>query len=163
MGMICTLFSVPDDSARQLVADPTRIHELLGSLREEGGGVSLEKSWHGSSFRSHRQRLGRRPAAPISSPAAVIPSVLRMSGVARLVFFFPFRLSCSIRPSVASRIEDFARGFDLAEMDREGVYPQIWDEPLEDLLDEYRTYLAAAKELVRQASHDGHALLIVVN
>jgi hypothetical protein len=59
--------------------------------------------------------------------------------------------------------EDFARGFDLAEMEREGVYPQIWDEPLEDLLQEYGEYLAAAKELVRQASRDGHGLLIVVN
>jgi hypothetical protein len=162
LGMICTLYSVPDDSAGQLIADPSRIHELLESLREEGGGVSLEKSWHGLHFALTGSVWGGDP--PLNFLAGGGDPVGTEDvgcGPARLLLPDQVERLDSALCGVSD--EDFARGFDLAEMEREGVYPQIWDEPLEDLLQEYGEYLAAAKELVRQASRDGHGLLIVVN
>ena len=50
MSMICELFSVPPADARQVMADPAGIRDLLRSLRDAGGSLSLEKSWHGLHF-----------------------------------------------------------------------------------------------------------------
>jgi Domain of unknown function (DUF1877) len=50
MGMICELFIVPAASAREVLDQPAKIHELYNSLMGSGAGLSLEKSWHGLHF-----------------------------------------------------------------------------------------------------------------
>jgi Domain of unknown function (DUF1877) len=50
MSMICELFIVPAASAREVLDEPAKIHELLESLIGSGAGLSLEKSWHGLHF-----------------------------------------------------------------------------------------------------------------
>ncbi len=160
--MICTLYSVPEQWARRLTGDPSRIHELLRSPGEQGDGVSLEKSWHGLHFALTGSAWGGDP--PLNFLAGGGDPVGDEDlgyGPARLLLPDQVELLSSALGGITD--EEFARRFDLSALEREGVYPQIWDEPLDDLLEEYGGYLAAAKELVGQAAHDGHAILIVIS
>ena len=160
--MICTLYSLPEKWARQLIADPSKIHELVDSLRQEGAGVSLEKSWHGLHFvLTGSVWDGDPPLNFLAGGGETVGDEDVGCGPARLLPPDQVELLNSALAGVTE--EEFAHRFDLDAMAREGVYPQIWDEPLEDLLEEYGGYLAAAKELVSQAAHDGHAILIVIN
>jgi len=159
--MICELFSVPADSARQVLDDPSGVHDLLQSLEEAGAIISLEKSWQGLHFALTGSAWGGEP--PLNFLAAGGKPVGDEDvgyGPARILD--PDQVDVLNSALVDVTEAEFARRFDLAELAREEVYPQIWDEPLEDLLEEYRGYLAQAKALIGQASREGHALLIVI-
>jgi hypothetical protein len=159
--MICELFSVPAQSARQVLADPSLIHELLRSLDEARAGVSLEKSWHGLHFALTESTWeGEPPLNFLVSGGEPVGDEDVGYGPARVLH--PEQVA--LLNSTLSRItdEEFANRFDLARLAKEDIYPQIWDEPLDDLLDEYRTYLAEAKALISEATRDGHAILVTI-
>jgi hypothetical protein len=159
--MICKLYSVSPDSADQLIAEPSRIRELIVSLDETGAGVSLEKSWHGLHFALTGTVFGGDP--PLNFLAVggeTIGAVDVGYGPARILL--PDQVALLDRALTSITDEEFARRFDLAALASEGVYPDIWDEPLEDLLDEYQGYLAFAKALIAEAHRSGQAILIVI-
>lgn len=52
--------------------------------------------------------------------------------------------------------------FDAAEMEAEQIYPLIWDEPEENLREEYLMYFHNLKHLVHEASANGLALQVCV-
>ena len=47
MSMIFEMFSIPNETAQEVLATPTNIHELLNSLDDSSEALSLAKSWHG--------------------------------------------------------------------------------------------------------------------
>lgn len=63
MSMICELFIIPPQTARQLVGDPGSIHDVLQALEGSDSVLSLEKSWHGLHFALYRDCLGGEPAS----------------------------------------------------------------------------------------------------
>lgn len=161
MSMICELFAVTDKAAGSVLEVPTRVHDLLAGLDEGGTGVSLEKSWHGLHFTLTGDAWGGEPplnflvlgGEPVGAedvgygPARVLRSAEVIS------------LNSSLHEITD---EEFARRFDLKQLAAEDVYPQIWDEPREDLLEEYLGYLNEAKEIIGKAAREGQALLVVI-
>lgn len=159
--MICELFSVPPATAREVLADPSGIHDLLETLDDEGSGVSLEKSWHGLHFTLTGSAEGGDPplnflligGTPVGDedvgygPARILDpdEVVALNGAL-----------------AAISDEEFARRFDLGELAEADVYPSVWDEPLEDLLEEFGAYFDEAKAIVERAAAEGEALLIVI-
>lgn len=57
---------------------------------------------------------------------------------------------------------DFDRNFDPAGLSGAEIYPPIWDEPLEDLKQEYAGYLQEMKTHVKRAAETGQALLVAI-
>jgi len=60
MSMICELFIVPAQAAREVIADPSGIHDLIESLEGSDAALSLEKSWHLRVTDRHRSTMPRR-------------------------------------------------------------------------------------------------------
>lgn len=160
--MICELFSLTPESARQVLANPSGIRELLRSLDQTGAGVSLEKSWHGLHFALTGTAWGGDP--PLSFLVAGGTPVGDQDvgyGPARVLLPDQVALLNSAMASITD--EEFARRFDLAELAKAAIYPEIWDEPLDDLLEEYGGYLSFAKALIDEATRNGQAILIVLH
>lgn len=162
MGMICDLFAVPDETARDLLANPERIHRLLDTLEQDDASVCLEKSWHGLHF-----VLTNGSAWADESPldflaAGGVPVGEEDVGYGPARVLLPndvVRLNAALS---ALTDAEFARRFDLKGLEDADIYPQIWDEPLEDLLEEYGDYFRATKALVQRAAQEGLALLVTI-
>jgi Domain of unknown function (DUF1877) len=52
--------------------------------------------------------------------------------------------------------------FDPVKMSEENIYPGIWDEPKEDLRDEYGEYFNELKSFVRDASSNDNSIVVVL-
>jgi hypothetical protein len=52
--------------------------------------------------------------------------------------------------------------FDAEEMENQQIYPGIWDEPEEDLKEEYLTYFHELKQVVAAAVQSGQGLLVAI-
>jgi hypothetical protein len=52
--------------------------------------------------------------------------------------------------------------FDAETMEREGIYPDIWDEPEKDLKEEYLVYFNRLKTVVAAASQQGEGLVVTI-
>ena|SRR5687768_8538755 len=161
MSMICDLFAVPADTLRRLMDDPSGVHEVLESLEGTEANACLEKSWHGLHFAFTRTSWGGAP--PLDFLAAGGAPVGTED-----VGYGPAR---ALEPAAVVELNaalgrfteaEFDRNFDLVELDREEIYPQIWDEPLEDLREEYLNYLNHLTALVRRAAGRGEALLVTI-
>src|SRR5262249_30682076 len=134
MSMICELLAVPESSAQDLIDAPQRIHELLQAEGRSDQVLGLEKSWHGLHFALTGSAWeGEEPlnfllcGTPVGEDLGYGPArVLLADEVARV-------------DAALNGVSDaqFAQQFDVAAMQSEDVYPSIWDEPLEDLLEEY--------------------------
>jgi hypothetical protein len=160
MGMICEVFAVSAEQIREFAADPDGVHEVLDSLAESDQCVSLEKSWHGLHYVFTQTAWEGEP--PLNFLAAGGEPIGEDGG------FGPCRWlrNDEVRALDAAldgfTQADFDRRFDLRELEANEIYPQIWDEPLEELKEEYGEYLSALKELVKRAARGGEALVIAV-
>jgi hypothetical protein len=162
MSMICQLYALPDRSAREVLADPSRIRELINSLDQAGAAVSLEKSWHGLHFALTGSSWGGEPPLNfLATGGEPVGDVDVGYGPARILMPDEVALLSADLERITD--EEFARRFDLAALTKEAIYPEIWDEPLEDLLEEYLGYLGFAKALIAEASRNGQAMLIVLS
>jgi len=161
MSMICELFIVPSQIARQLVAHPESIHDVLESLEGSDSVISLEKSWHGLHYVLTGTASDGKPPLNILVDGGVPVGdedvgygparVLDHTGVAAL------------NAALAAFSEaDFDRRFDPDGLSAADIYPQIWDEPLEDLKEEFFGYLQEMKAHVKRASEAGQALLVTI-
>ena len=58
--------------------------------------------------------------------------------------------------------EQLWQRFDPEQMSSECVYPEIWDEPEDDLKEEYLMYFKELKRLIGDAARGGKAVLISI-
>ena len=160
MGMICEVFIIPAHVAKQISDAPAQIHELLESV-EDSDALSLEKSWHGLHY------VFTGTASEGEAPLNFLVSGGETLGDEDVGYGRP-----NIDPAGVVKIRDALASFspehfDLEFFDRDGLsaagdYPQIWDEPLDELKQEYDGYLQALKSHVNRASLSGQALLIAI-
>jgi hypothetical protein len=161
MSMIYRVFAIPDDIARETLADPERIHDLLVSLDESANGLSLEKGWHGLHFlMTGDPWAGDPPLNFLTLGGEEVGDIDVGYGPARI-----FRA-----PSVAvihEALENFPDSnidarLDQAVFNAAQIYPPIWNEPRADLVAEYTHFLQVLKENVSKAADSHQALLLVV-
>ncbi len=146
---------------REVLTDPSRIRQLIHSLDQSGDSVSLEKSWHGLHFVLTGTTWGGDPPLNfIATGGEPVGSEDVGYGPARILL--PEQVA-ELDSALANFSDhEFARRFDLEALSNEAIYPEIWDEPREDLLDEYQDYLAAAKALIAEANRHGQAIIIMI-
>jgi hypothetical protein len=158
--MYCQLTAISEGKARELVANPAGMRELVMTLGDSPDAVSLEKSWHGLHYVLTGTAWEGEP--PLNFLAAGGEPVGENFG------YGPVRLlrNDEVRALDAAldgfSEADFDRRFDLRELEANEIYPQIWDEPLEDLKEEYGNYLAEMKRLVKRAAGAGECVLVVL-
>jgi hypothetical protein len=156
------LCAVPGTSADETLSPGSRTASSVTSLFATGPIISLEKSWHGLHFVLTGSSAGGDPPLNFllqggkpwnhaddseESPARLLDS----SQVA------------AIHTALTNLSdEDFARRFDLEALGREHVYPDIWDEPLDDLLQEYLHYFHVMKEYIARAASQQKALIVLL-
>jgi len=160
MGMICELFVVPAQAARNVLADPAGIHELLQSLDQSDSALSLEKSWHGLHFALTGTEWGGKP--PLNFLLGGVPVGNEDVGYGPARVSGPEDVLELDRVLAAISEEEFRRRFDFDGLAAADIYPQIWDEPVEELKDEYAGYFQAMKDHVRRAAAQGQALIITL-
>src|SRR6266481_2353944 len=137
MGMLCEISTLQPDG-----------DVFRDALRGEIGprSISLEKAWHGLHF------LLTGSAVEGSWPLGFLlydgekmdadETTRRISpGAVR-------ELSAALGEISDSQLWD---RFDADKLAAEGVYPNIWDEPEQDLKQEYLTYFRQLKQFVEQA------------
>jgi len=149
MGMYCEIRAIAPDAeigVRGAPSDNKRSHS-----------VSLEKAWHGLHY------LLTGSAMEGSWPLGF----LLFGGEAVGEDDAARRLSPdSVRElnSALGAISDdkiWSR-FDADKMTTDGVYPNIWDEPEQELREEYLMYFHHLKQLIQLAAQKGDALLISI-
>jgi hypothetical protein len=158
MGMILLLQRVSETEVNQLEQSPELVENLIS---EQAGGkttLSLEKSWHGLHFVLTGSAFSEEgPLAFLLVGGTPTGDDLGY-GPARL--FKPGEVAQIANALGGLSAEEFDRRFDLEKMTTEDLYPQIWDEPREDLLEEYGSYFEQLKQFVHVGAREQQGLLI---
>jgi hypothetical protein len=120
--------------------------------------VQLEKSWHGLHY------LLTGSPDPGEGPLAFLLSGGEAIGddESGLRLFTPEQVRDLDTALSAVSAEQLWQRFDPDRMTDEGVYPVIWDEPEEELREEYLEYFHAMKDLIHRANRAGNALLLSI-
>jgi Domain of unknown function (DUF1877) len=159
MGMYCDVYAATSEELEELLAAPETIRDFLGA--ETTPSTGLQKAWHGLHFLLTGSSWNSEGVLGfLASGGEALGKVDLGYGPAR--FFRPDAVEQL--DDALSRISDdelWSR-FDPATMEAEGVYPVIWDEPEEDLQQEYLTYFRNLRAFVHQACRDGNALIVKI-
>jgi Domain of unknown function (DUF1877) len=161
MSMIFEMFSIPNDTAQEVLATPTNIHELLNSLDDSSEALSLEKSWHGLHYILTGDPVqGDPPLNFLLVGGTEVGDEDIGYGPARI--FDPTSVA-NIDNALSKFSEtDLDARFDPAAMSVAEIYPNIWQEPRDSLRGEYAGYLETLKAYVHRTAELGQALLITL-
>ena len=161
MGMYCELYSVSPAEIEQLQAAPESFNDLMLAKQESTAPVNLEKAWHGLHFLLTGSAFeGEEPLCFLLKGGEPVgehdldygpPRLFRPDAVARL--------NGALTPISGDAL--WSR-FDRARLEEVEIYPSIWDEPEEDLREEYLYYFEQLKAFVRQASDEQKALIVLI-
>ena len=153
MGMTCQLRAVAPEEVRRQQATPVDVDTSSES------SVSLEKAWHGLHF------LLTGSTGPSEWPLGFLlhggQTVTADKPGDRL--FSPEQTK-----DLGSALDEVSDArlwerFDPTQMTDEFVYPMIWDEPEDDLRNEYLGYFRSMKGLIHRASATGSALVVSIS
>jgi uncharacterized protein DUF1877 len=161
MSMIYRIFAIPDEAAAEILADPGRVHELVYSWDKSPHILSLEKSWHGLHFlMTGEVWAGDPPLNFLTLGGEEVGDIDVGYGPARIfrapaVVAIHEALNNFPDSNVDARLIQSA--FEAAQ-----IYPEIWKEPRDDLVNEYTRFLQALKSHIKKAADSQQALLLVV-
>jgi hypothetical protein len=154
MGMYCDILAVTPQQAGQLADDPSSIETI-----EPARSVNLEKAWHGLHYLLTGDPWGGDPPLDfIATGGEPIGDADLGYGPARLLAAKDVRVLAESLAHISDQ-ELWSR-FDADDMNVQEIYPMIWDEPEDDLRDEYLMYFRELKAFVAQAANDGLALVL---
>ena len=160
MSMICDLYAVPSESVAVLRSDPAELRRVTGVLNGTERNLPLEKSWHGLHFALTGECWEGEPSLNFLLAEGTPVGEDFGYGPARL---FDAAAVAEIHRALERFTDaDFQRGFDLERMAAEEVYPAIWDEPRDELLEEYGSYLNVLRQGIRTAAEAGDAILVTL-
>lgn len=162
MGMICEVSAVPSAASSDeniIPFDRAAFGRRRGA--DSHNSVSLEKAWHGLHFLLTGSAWeGSGPLAFIGSGGEEIAGSDHGYGPARL---FSAEETAEIN-SALSKIDndELWSRFNPEEMNEQEIYPNIWDEPEEDLKEEYLMYFNELKILIAAAATRGDSLRVSI-
>jgi hypothetical protein len=164
MGMACDVYALSDDHVRRIEAAPGV--EIMNLLQGDGdpaaASAGLEKSWHGL----HYLLTGTAGDGDSGTPLGFILEGGKPVGDD--LGYGPARLfgadeTRAIHAALNGVSDDqLWRRFDAQTMTNEAIYPLIWDEPEDELRQEYLSYFGGLRQLVADASGSGKNLLVLL-
>ncbi len=160
MSMIFEMFAIPNERAQEVLATPTKIHELLESLDDSSEVLSLEKSWHGLHYILTGDPVQGDPFNFLLVGGDEVGDEDIGYGPARI--FDPTSVANIDNALTKFSETDLDVRFDPAAMSVPQIYPDIWHEPRDSLRSEYAGYLETLKAYVHRTAELGRALLITL-
>ena len=161
MSMVCDVYAVSPADFDRLGLDPDFFDELTRYDNQDSTSCSLEKAWHGLHYLlSGEAWESTGPLAFIAAGGHEIGGSDGGNGPARS--FTPDETK-QINSALSAVTDDqlWSR-FDADAMTSQGIYPEIWDEPEDELKDEYTMYFREVKQLIADAASHGHGLVIML-
>lgn len=160
MGMICYLRLLSDSEIALLKGNADQVVNLFARDAADGKSMSLEKAWHGLHYlMTGHSRKGDAPLCFLCHDGEEMGPRLSYG---RVRLFRPAFLE-RLRSALAALSDDeLWRRYDSDKLAREQIYPDIWDEPEEDLREEYLSYFRELKQLIERSCREGTNLAVVV-
>ena len=160
--MIGNLRRVSDEQLAELFASPGRIEEFLYESDEDQDEEDIEKSWHAIHYLLTGSAWGGDPPLNfLASGGKDIGDVDVGYGPAR---GFPSaevaELAAALDPITA---DDLRSRLDRGAMANAQIYPDIWDESEDELVDYIVPYFEATKSFVQGAAATSSALVVYLN
>jgi hypothetical protein len=160
MGMYCGLYKVPSSEVDKLLKSSGLVTDRINSEPTDGSYLSLEKSWHGLHYLLTGSPWGGQlPLSFILTGGVEIGPDLDYGRARLLSADFVRDLDSSLS---GLTVDELWKRFDPEQMSKEKIYPEIWDEPEEELRDEYGWYFNDLKSFVRDARSQDNSIIIVV-
>jgi len=160
MGMTCRLLEVGPGDLDILAGPAEHAYELFRRDDPAGRVLSIEKSWDGLHYLlTGSVRGGEEPLCFLKRGGRSVGRALGYERPRLLGTEFVRRLDDALRG--ISEDELWGR-FDAARFTAAGIYPGIWDEPEDQLRDEYLEYFARLRDFVSRAAAREEELVVVV-
>lgn len=160
MGMYCGLYKLSPSDTERYLKDSELITSLISSEPTDGSYLSLEKSWHGLHYLlTVSPWEGKPPLSFIVNGGQDISPDLGYGPARLLSSQFVKELDEALAEIT---IDDLWQRFDPAKMFEEKIYPEIWDEPEQELKEEYGWYFNDLRGFVRSASGSDDSILVVI-
>lgn len=167
MSMIGNFRMSSDSEIQGLLAEPETIEELLYPESEEliegVSEIDIDKAWHGIHFLlCDTPWGGNHPLNFVLSGGAAVGDVDVGYGPARVY-------TSSEVSEIASALEPITKEklrkkFDSKVFVENEIYPEIWDEPIEECLDTYiLSYFEDLKSFVLKARDKSKGLIVYLN
>jgi Domain of unknown function (DUF1877) len=159
MGMYCKVSVASREDLARFSAEPQGSGKLLGRGTTPAHGVSLEKAWHGLHYLLTGEAWGG------NGPLAFLlvgGEQLGKDQESPLRWFTPDDTVRIHQDLSGVSDEKLWSRFDADEMEKQQIYPCIWDEGEEDLKQEYLTYFHELKQVVAAAVQSGQGFLVTV-
>ncbi|HJT78506.1 MAG TPA: YfbM family protein [Gemmataceae bacterium] len=159
--MTCRIREVAPGDLDCLAGPAEQACELFERDDPAGRVLSIEKAWDGLHYLlTGSARGGREPLCFLRRGGRSVGRDLGCGRPRLLGADFVRRLDSALR-DISD--EELGGRFDAARFEAAGVYPDIWDEPEDQLREEYLGYFAQLKEFVgRAAARDGELLIVVI-
>ena len=163
MGMTCAVYAVPTDRIDALRRDPvTEIKSIRTDDEVVLPNVGLEKSWAGLHYLMTGSANFGDVVSVSSQPLAFLlqggQSIANDGGQ----LFTPNETKTINAALSAVSDDQLWSRYDAAAMEASEVYPMIWDEPEEDLREEYLAYFQLLERVVRIAAQQDMGLLVLI-
>jgi hypothetical protein len=168
MSMIGNFRTTTDAEIQSLLAEPQRIKALLYSdspdLPDGVSVLDIDKAWQGIHFLLCGDAWdgGDYPLNFILASGTLVGDID--------VGYGPARVFTSVEVAEIARVlepltsAELRTRFDAGEFTEAGVYPSIWDDSIEECLDEYVLhYFGILKEFVLKARDDRRGLIVYLN
>jgi hypothetical protein len=155
MGMRASLREVQDGDLARL-GDLDQLYDVF--RRDYPATLGLEKSWDGL----HRllTAAAQDDALGFLLGGGSEVGVALTYGRPRLLSAdFVRRLDAALRGVTD---DQFWAGFDARRFEEDGVYPGIWDEPADELREEYVSYVHELKTFVGRVAASGGQIVVVI-
>ena len=159
MGMTWEAFALSPADLDRVKSDSDFFREVTDYRNSSVPSYSLEKSWHGMHYLLNGDSwAGSPPLDFIIMGGGEVTGSDGGYGPARA--FTPGETQAIQQALAAVTNEQFWSQFDPDEMHQQGVYPEIWDEPADELQEEYTMYLEGLQEFLSAAVSNGQGLLV---
>jgi hypothetical protein len=160
MSMIGSFLAISDAELADLLEDPSPIGDLLHESRAESV-EDIDKAWHGIHF------LLTGSAAGSDSVLANVVFGTTPIGDEDVGYGPAMGTRAAVVRQIAAALDQitedsFRSRFDAAALEKNDIYPNIWDEG-EDALDYLASYFLQVKAFYSAAASRGDAVITFLN
>jgi hypothetical protein len=158
-SMIWKAFEVGPSEVSQLPHEPAKLKALVFSDKTDGV-VNLDKAWHGIHFLLTGTAWTSKPGAgqAVLGGREFGPDL--GYGPARLLN--PAEVKAIARALEGQSPDSLASRFDVSAMEREDIYPTIWQREGREALQYLLHYYAALRSFYSKAAANGSGVVIVL-
>jgi hypothetical protein len=159
MGMYCEVSLAARDEVDRVSQDPALLSRFLQGGAATAQRISLEKAWHGLHYLLTGEVWeGTGPLAFLLAGGQHVDDD-EDNGVR----WFSPEEAAQIHQALSGVSDDqLWTRYDAEQMEQLEVYPGIWDEPEEELQEEYLMYFQQLKQLVAAAAESRQGLLVTL-